>query len=108
MVCVAVSVSRKAYFWVFQMHCALKNIWKIWDPAVTVATFGEALDWRGSSGGSAIKNQPASSGDAGDVGSIPGWGRNWQHTPVYFHLDRNLMDGKSSRLPSMGVAKIRP
>ena len=80
--------SRKSLFLgVSRCTCA----WK------TSGRFGPSSDcshiWRSTwiggggsfPGGSAIKNQPTSSGDAGDVGSIPGWGRNWQHTPVYFH-----------------------
>ena len=31
---------------------------------------------RGFSGGSVVKNSPASAGDAGDMGSIPGLGRS--------------------------------
>ena len=31
---------------------------------------------RGFSGGSVVKNSPASTGDAGDMGSIPGLGRS--------------------------------
>ena len=27
-------------------------------------------------GGSVVKNPPARAGDAGDVGSVPGWGRS--------------------------------
>ena len=44
-----------------------------------------------------VKNPPANAGDAGDMDSIPGWGRSpgaWQPTPVFFpgefHGQRNL------------------
>ena len=30
----------------------------------------------GFEGGSVVKNLPAAVGDAGDMGSIPGWGRS--------------------------------
>ena len=47
-----------------------------------------------------VKNLPAISGDAGDMGSIPGlgrfpWRRKWQPTPVFLpgksHRQRSLM-----------------
>ena len=53
----------------------------------------------GLPGGLVIKNLPASVGDAGDVGLIPGvrkmpWRREWQPTPVFlpgeFHGQRSL------------------
>ena len=50
--------------------------------------------WEGGfPGGSVVKNPPANAEDAGDAGSIPGWGRSpwrrkWQPTPV-------LLPGKS-------------
>ena len=37
-------------------------------------------------GGAVVKNLPASAGDAGDMGLIPGkipWSRKWQSTPVF-------------------------
>ena len=42
----------------------------------------------GFQGGSVIKNPPASPGDTGDMGLIPGWGRfpwrrKWKPTPVF-------------------------
>ena len=44
--------------------------------------------YAGFSGGSVVKNPPASAGDTGDVGSIPGSGRlpgegHGNHTPVF-------------------------
>ena len=53
---------------------------------------------RGFPGCSAVKNLPASAGDAGDLGSIPvrkiAWRRKWQPTPVFLpgesHGWRNL------------------
>ena len=46
-----------------------------------------------------VKNLPASAGDAGDTGSIPGlgrfpWRRKWQPTPVF-------LPGKSLRQKSL-------
>ena len=58
--------------------------------------------WSGFPGGTVVKNLPASAGDAGDVGSIPGlvrkvlWRRKWQPTPVFLpgksHGQRSLVD----------------
>ena len=51
----------------------------------------------GFPGGAVVKNPPASVGDAGDVGSIPGsgsWRRKWQPAPVFlpgnFHGKRRF------------------
>ena len=52
----------------------------------------------GFPGGAVVKNPPASVGDAGDVGSIPGsgsWRRKWQPAPVFLpgepHGQRSLV-----------------
>ena len=44
--------------------------------------------FRGFLGGSVVKNPPASAENAGDTGSVPGWGRSpggrkWQPTPIF-------------------------
>ena len=52
---------------------------------------------KGFPGGTVVKNLPASAGDSGDLGLIPGlgkfpWSREWQSTPVFlpgkFHGQR--------------------
>ena len=54
----------------------------------------------GFPGGTVVKNLPASAGDAGDLGSVPGWGRspgggNDNLTPVFLpgesHGQRSLV-----------------
>ena len=63
---------------------------------------------RGFSGGSVVKNSPASVGDAGDMGSIPGLGRS----PGGGNVDllqssclENPMDRGAWWAPVHGVAK---
>ena len=40
------------------------------------AIHGQSGEHVGFPGGPVVKNLPANSGDAGDLGSIPGWGRS--------------------------------
>ena len=76
------------------MELELWNIFKKWhDPQILVVWFTCGVcTRRGFPGGSAIKNLPCSSGDAGDMGLIPGsdpwirkipWGREWLPTAGY-------------------------
>ena len=37
-------------------------------------------NWEGFPGSTVVKNLPATAGDAGDSGSIPGWGRSTQYS----------------------------
>ena len=45
------------------------------------------------------KESTCNAGDSGDVGSVPGWRRKWQPTPVFLprqsHGQRNLVDYSS-------------
>ena len=55
-----------------------------------------------------VKNLPASAGDTGDAGSIPGSGRSpgeaeWQSVPVF--LPGN-MDGEPGGLQSTGSKRV--
>ena len=72
---------------------------------LTLLTFGAGLFFVGLTGGAAVKNLPASEGDMGDTGSIPGLGR---YPGVgylqYSHLE-NFMDRGSFQAPVHGVAK---
>ena len=59
-------------------------------------------------GGAVVKNLPASAGDTGDTGSIPGSGRSpgeaeWQSVPVF--LPGN-MDGEPGGLQSTGSKRV--
>ena len=38
--------------------------------------FIRVCTYMGFPGGSVVKNQPTNTGDTGDMGSIPGWGRS--------------------------------
>ena len=49
----------------------------------------------GFPGGSVVKNLPANAGDAGDVGSVPGWGRSpggGNDNPLQYVCLGNAMD----------------
>ena len=51
-------------------------------------------------GGSAVKNLPANSGDTGDVGSVPGWGRSpagGNGNPLQYSCLENPMDREAWR-----------
>ena len=53
-----------------------------------------------------VKNLPA---NAGDVGSIPGWGRSPEEgngSPLQYSCLGNLMDREACRLQSMGSQRI--
>ena len=63
---------------------------------------------RGFSGGSVVKNSPASTGDAGDMGSIPGLGRSpggVNVKPLQSSCLENPMDRGAWWAPVHGVAK---
>ena len=68
-------------------------------PALMNSSNLASWDLKGFPGGSVVKNSPASVGDAGDTGLIPGsekipWRRKWQPTPVFLpgksHGQRSL------------------
>ena len=72
---------------------------------LTLLTFGACLFFVGFPGGAAVKNLPASEGDMGDTGLIPGLGRYpgvgyLQYSPL-----ENFMDRGSFQAPVHGVAK---
>ena len=55
-----------------------------------------------------VKNPPASAGDIGDVGSIPGLGRSpggENGNPLQYSYLENPMDGGAWRAAVYGVAK---
>ena len=57
-----------------------------------------------------IRNLLANSGDAGDVGLIPGLGRSpgeENGKPLQYSFLENLMDREAWRATLQGVAKIR-
>ena len=63
---------------------------------------------RGFSGGSVVKNSPASAGDAGDMGLIPGLGRSpggVNVKPLQSSCLENPMDRGAWWAPVHGVAK---
>ena len=63
---------------------------------------------RGFSGGSVVKNSPASTGDVGDMGSIPGLGRSpggVNVKPLQSSCLENPMDRGAWWAPVHGVAK---
>ena len=41
------------------------------------------------------KQPTCSAGDAGDLGSIPGWRRAWQPTPVFLPGESHAMDRRA-------------
>ena len=54
-----------------------------------------ASELKGFSGGTVIKNLPASAGDTGDMGPIPGLGRSpgvGSGNPLQYSCLQNLMD----------------
>ena len=64
----------------------------------------------GSPGGSIVKNLPSNSRDAGDVGSVPGWGRSPGERNGYPLQDSCLespMDRGAWRAAVQGVTKSR-
>ena len=66
-----------------------------------------SLLW-GFPGGLVVKNLPANSGDAGDSGSIPGWGRSpggGHGNPLQYSCLGNPMDRGAWRATVHGVAK---
>ena len=61
-------------------------------------------------GGSVVKNPPASAGDAGDLGSIPGSGRSpgeGNGNPLQYSCLGNPMDRGAWGATVHGVAKSR-
>ena len=61
-------------------------------------------------GGSVVKNPPASAGDAGDLGSIPGSGRSpgeGNGNPLQYSCLGNPMDRAAWGATVHGVAKSR-
>ena len=61
-------------------------------------------------GGSVVKNPPASAGDAGDLGSIPGSGRSpgeGNGNPLQYSCLKNPMDRGAWGATVHGVAKSR-
>ena len=63
---------------------------------------------RGFSGGSVVKNSPASAGDAGDMGSIPGLGRSpggGNGNPLWYPCLENPTDRGAWRAMVHGVAE---
>ena len=55
-----------------------------------------------------VRNSPASAGDPGDMGSIPGLGRSpggGNGNPLQFFAQRNLMDRQAWMAIVLGVAK---
>ena len=62
----------------------------------------------GFPGDSVVKNPPASAGDTGDAGSIPGWGRSpgeGNGNPLQYSCLRNPMDRGVWRATVHGVTK---
>ena len=60
--------------------------------------------------GSVLKNLPASAGDIGDVGSIPGLGRSLEvgnGNPLQYSFLENFMDRGAWWATVHGVAKTR-
>ena len=58
--------------------------------------------------GSVVKNLPAKAGDAGDVGSIPGWGRSsgrGNDNPLQYSCLENPKD--KAGLQSIGSQRVR-
>ena len=65
---------------------------------------------RTSPGGSAVKKAPASAGQAGDAGLIPGSGRSsgdGNGNPLRYYSLENPMDGGALWLQSMGSQRVR-
>ena len=66
----------------------------------------------GFPGGAVVENLPASAGDAGDAGLIPGLGRSpgeGNGNPLQYSCLKNPMDrgGESGRLQTMGSQRVR-
>ena len=62
----------------------------------------------GFSGGSVVKKPPATAGDAGDLGSIPGSGRSAEGgsgNPLQYSCLGELMDRGDWQATNHGVAK---
>ena len=62
----------------------------------------------GLPGGSVVTNLPAKAGDAGDTGSIPGWGRfpgEGNGNPVQYSCLENSMDRGACRATVHGFSK---
>ena len=60
-------------------------------------------------GGSVVKNHPASAGDTGEVGSIPGWGRSpggGNGNPLQYSCLENPMGIGAWQLQSMGCKAL--
>ena len=59
----------------------------------------------GFPGGSVVKVLPVNAGDAGELGSIPGWGRSpgeGNGNPFHYSRLENYMEKEPGRLQSMG------
>ena len=54
--------------------------------------------------GHLCKESACNAGDTGDIGSIPGSGRSWQPTPVFFPGNSQAVD--PGRLQSIGLQKV--
>ena len=69
---------------------------------------------RGFSGGSVVKNSPASAGDAGDMGSIPGLGRSpggvngnpLQYSCLENPMDRGAWQDTVQRAAELGIIEV--
>ena len=69
---------------------------------------GFSFLWKGFPGGSVLENPPASAGDAGDVGSIPGSGRvprEGNGNPLWYSCLEDPMDRGTWRATVHGVTK---
>ena len=57
-----------------------------------------------------VKDLPASAGDTGDLGSVPGWGRSpgeGHGNPLQYFCLENLMFRRAWRATVYGVSKNR-
>ena len=92
--CVCVSGSKRPLFQ------STKSFW--------IEVYSNNL--RGFSGGSVIKNLPANAGDAGDAGSIPGFGRSPEEgngNPLqYSCLENSTWTEDPGGLQSMGLQRV--
>ena len=72
------------------------------------AIHGQSGEHVGLPGGSVVKNLPANSGEAGDLGSIPGWGRSLggaNGNPLRDSCLEKPMDRGAWRATVHGIAK---
>ena len=58
---------------------------------------------------SRVKDLPANAEDAGDMGSIPGWGRSpkWQPSPVFLPRKSRGQRSLAGYIQSMGSQRVR-